>query len=454
MSADLLILGAGPGGYVAAIRAAQLGLKVILIEAQALGGTCLWRGCIPTKCLLEVGSRHRWNRKEARRFGLKVSSEFDWGKVQSFKERTLKQNARGIDSLLKQNGVQLLKGRGCWIAPGQLQVQSAEGEKILEAPQIILATGSRVLSLPNLPFDGQHLLSSDELLEIPQVPKRLNIIGGGVVGVEFASLFESFGSKVQLFELEERLLPSADPEISQHLLQALKRRGIRCHLGVRCRSTEPCEGGIKLHTDVGEHESDLLLLAVGRRPNTEELGLEESCAQLKGGYLEVDALGRTGEPGLWAIGDIVSGSPQLAHVASAEGLRAAEAIAGLKPGPIAAAPSAVYTEPQLAWIGLTEPEALGQGHELLKSAFPFAAVPKARIMGKPEGLIKVIAEAKQRKILGIHIIGPHASDLLGEAGALLGRDLEEAASLIHAHPSLSEGLGEALHMALGRAIHI
>ncbi|MBU1431176.1 dihydrolipoyl dehydrogenase [Myxococcota bacterium] len=458
---DLIIIGAGPGGYVAALRAAQLKLNVALVERDAQpGGACLWRGCIPTKCLLELAERRRFSAKKARGLGLGESQDFDWSKVQAFKDRVVKQNAAGVAALLKAAGVVIIQGQGRLTAPGRVEVVHAGEARSLEAPHVILATGAQPASLPGFEVNGEDILDSTSALALSALPARLGIIGGGVIGVEFATVMASFGVKVALFELTPSLTPGVEPELSAALVTALSRLQIKAHLSHAVTGLIREAGGLRL-TARGPGEAvyegvfDKLLIATGRRPQTAGLGLEALGLALDRGFVPADLWGRTPIEGLWAIGDIVAGRPQLAHAASAMGVIAVEAIAGLDPAPLALdeIPAVIFTEPEIATVGLGEAAAMARGGEVRVGRFPFAAVGKARVMGKPEGLTQIVA--LDGRVVGLHIMGPHASDLIGEGlvALKLGARLEQLAEIIHPHPTLCEGVGEATLDALGRALH-
>ncbi len=462
---DVTIIGSGPGGYVAAIRAGQLGLKVALIErAPRLGGTCLHLGCIPTKAML-FAAQLLDHAREAEAFGLKIpSAEPDIKGVHRYKDGVINKMAGGIDFLMKKNKVTVLAGHGRIAGPGKVSVTPLSGKPtLLETHNTLVATGSVVRSLPGMDFDHKLILSSDDILEIGKIPKRLAVLGGGAVGVEFASVFRSYGSEVTLIEVMPQLLPIEDDDAGKELWKAFRRRKINCLLASKIEKVDKRADGLELLV-VGAHgnsqtiEADVLLSAVGRRPLTEDVGLEKTQARpdIKG-FLQVDSMMRTKEPNVYAIGDIVP-TQALAHVASAEGILAVEHMAGKSPRPINydQIPSCTYSSPQVASIGLTEKKARERGYDVKIGTFPFSALAKAQILRSGEGLVKIVADKKYDELLGLHMVGPDVTDLLAEGGVALKLEstVEEIAQTIHAHPTLSEAVGEAAHAVLGHAIHI
>ena len=462
---DVTIIGSGPGGYVAAIRAGQLGLTVALVEKDAkLGGTCLHRGCIPTKALL-FSAQLLDQAHEGESFGLKIpSAEPEIEGIHRYKNGVVRKMAAGIDFLMKKNKVTVLRGHGRLAGPGKVSVTAEGGAtEIFESRHTIVATGSVPRSLPGLEFDHERILSSDDILQIDRIPKRLAVVGGGAVGVEFASIFRSYGAEVTLIELMPQLLPIEDEDCGKELAKAFRRRKISCLLGSKVEKAERTKDGLRLLV-VGADgktqtiETDLLLSAVGRRPLTEDVGLEKTRAKPDArGFVQVDGQMRTQEPNVYAIGDIVP-TPMLAHLASAEGILAAEQIAGKKPQPLAydQVPSCTYSSPQVASVGLSEKKARERGYDVKIGVFPFSALGKAQILRAGEGMVKIVAEKKYDEFLGLHMVGPDVTDLLAEGGVALRLEstVEEIARTIHAHPTLSEAIGEAAHAVLGHAIHI
>jgi dihydrolipoamide dehydrogenase len=461
---DVVVIGSGPGGYVAAIRAGQLGLKTAIVEKDdRFGGTCLLRGCIPTKSMLESASLAD-HARHAADFGVNVGDvSIDIAKVLKRKDRVIKANVGGVAYLLKKNKITTHIGFGALAGPGQVSVTSETGVETLTARHIILATGSAVRHIPGFDVDGERILTSDELLDLEAIPGHLLVLGAGAVGVEFASVYRSFGAQVTIVELQDRLVPLEDEEASAEFEKVFKRRGIKVKTGTRCQSLELDGDKVKatLEGPDGKTSSVLVshcLVAIGRRPVTESIGLEKTKVQSERGFVHVDEFGRTGEPGVYAIGDIVAGTPQLAHAASHEAIVAAEHIAGLNPQPIDYnhCPNCTYSNPEVGSVGLTEAQAKDKGYTLKVGKFPFTAVGKAKVINDTNGFVKIVADAKYGEILGVHIIGPHATELIAEAVSLLRLEctVEELARTIHAHPTLAESIGEAAHATLGHAIHM
>lgn len=459
---DLIIIGSGPGGYVAGIRAGQLGLKAAVVEKDPkFGGTCGLRGCIPTKALLHTAAVLD-DIRDAGDLGVQVGEPtLDIVKAQERKQKVVDANAKGIDFLFKKNKVTGLRGVGRITGPHEVEVESTDGKQSYGAKFIMIATGSVPRDIPIAPADGERILNSDHILELKQVPGSLAVLGAGAVGTEFASIYASFGSKVTLVEMLPRVLPIEDEEVSAELQRALRKRGLEVMIGAKLSSVERTEGGLKLNLEGGKKnvvEADMLLVAIGRRPVTENLGLEALGIELERGYVKVDlATMQTAVPHIYAVGDVIN-TPWLAHVASAEGILAVEHMAGLKPRPINydRVPSCTYCEPEVASVGLTEAKARERGYDVQTGKFPLSALGKARILGKTGGFVKVVREKKYDELLGIHIIGVHATDLIAEACVALqmeGTD-EELFRTMHAHPTLSEAVMEAAHAAHGQAIHI
>lgn len=462
---DVVIIGSGPGGYVAAIRAGQLGLKTAVVEKDSrLGGTCLLRGCIPTKSMLKSAELADQAR-HAKEFGVNVGEvEVDLKAVLKRKSKVVRQNAGGVAFLLKKNKVTTFTGFGRIAAPGRVEVTAEDGStQVLTARNVVLATGSVPRTLPFIEVDESVVLTSNGLLELESMPRHLLVLGAGAVGVEFASVFRSFGADVTVVELADRLVPIEDEEVSKEFARIFARRGIKVHTATKLASVERVERGVRARLETGKGPATSvtashLLVAVGRAPVTAGLGLEKTKVRVERGFVHVDEFGRTDEPGIYAIGDIVAGTPQLAHAASTEGVLAVEHIAGLPVRPIdyEQVPGCTYSDPEIGSIGLTEAEARTRGIEVKVGKFPFSASGKAKVMGNSNGFVKIVAEAKYNQILGVHIIGPHATDLIAEAGPLLKLECtaEELAATIHAHPTLSEAMHEAAHALLGHALHL
>lgn len=461
---DLTIIGTGPGGYVCAVRAAQLGLSTAVVEKAPLpGGTCLHWGCIPTKALLHSAEVLETGR-EASKYGVRVEGvELDLPGVQKYKKKTVTANAKGVQFLFKKNGVTSLQGHGRIAGPGRVEVTPDDGEPyVVESGKIVVATGSAIRGLPGVEFDGKHVIDSDDALSLDHVPASMIVLGAGAVGVEFASIYASYGSVVTVVELLPNLVPVEDEALGKELAKAFKKRGIESHVGTRVESVEVIDGGVKVRADKGgealELQAEMLLVAVGRRPVTEDVGLDSTAARVDdGGYIEVDDMMRTAQDGVYAIGDILR-TPALAHVASHEGIVAAEHAAGGTPHAIDydRVPSCTYCSPEVASIGLSEAEARGRGYDVAIGSFPFTAIGKAKIIGDARGFVKIVAEKKYDEILGVHIIGPHATELIAEATAALNLEAtaESIFQAIHAHPTLSEAMGEAALGVHGRSIHI
>jgi dihydrolipoamide dehydrogenase len=461
---DLTIIGSGPGGYVAAIRAAQLGLKTALVEkSSALGGTCLHVGCIPTKALLH-SAEILDTARGASRFGVTTGEVgLDLEGVHKHKASIVRRLAKGVEFLMKKNAVTVVTGHGRLKWPGRVEVTEAGGKtQSLATKHAILATGSVARLLPGMQVDGTRIITSTEALSLEFVPKTLLILGAGAVGMEFASIYASFGSKVTVVEMLPRVLPVEDDEVSAEMQKAFKKRGIAVRVDTKVTGVKVSAKGVAVDvaSPKGGKETlhaDVVLVAVGRRPLSDDLGLEGTKVALDRGYVKVDGLMRTGEPGVYAIGDLVP-TPALAHLASHEGIVAVEAIAGRNPHPINydQVPNATYSDPEVASIGLTERAAKERGHKVRIGRFPFAAIGKAAIIGAQEGLVKLVGDERYDELLGVHIIGPKATELIGEGGLALRLEstVEELFHAIHSHPTLSETLGEAALNLHARGIHL
>ena len=464
---DLIVIGSGPGGYVAAVRAAQLGLKTAVVERDpaGCGGTCLQRGCIPTKALLHTADLLE-DFQHAKDYGISADNvKLDFGAVMQRKERIVRRLSRGIETyLFKKNKIALFKGLGRLDGPRTVVVRDETGETRLTARHILLATGSRPKALPQFPLDAKYIVTSDEMLALSSVPRRLAVLGAGAVGVEFASIFGRFGSEVTLLELLPNVLPLEDEEISLEAAKLLARH-MTIHTGAKVQGAQVQGETVQVTfvTAQGQEqrlEADLLLVAVGRSPVTDSLGLETTRVALDRGYVRVSPALETDEPGIYAIGDLVTipgrAHPQLAHVASHEGMAVAERVAGKPSEPINydLVPGATYSSPEVASVGLTEAEAKKRGHEVRVGRFPFAALAKPRILGQDSGFVKVVTDAKYDEVLGVHMIGPHVTDLIAEACVALRLETtaRELATTIHPHPTLSEALMQAAEAVYGMAI--
>jgi dihydrolipoamide dehydrogenase len=463
MSYDLIVIGSGPGGYSAAIRAGQYGLKTALIEKdKKLGGTCLHVGCVPTKALLHTAEVWEYfQHPEAQ--GIHVQgAQLDLPLVLKRKQKIVDGHANGIGFLMKKHKVEVIQGYGRLKGHGQVEVLTEAGARTLEAENILLATGSEARMLPGLNPDARQIVTNVEILNLTEAPKRLLVIGAGAVGVEFASIYRAFGSEVTVFEMLPRLVPVEDEEVSKELERSFKKRGIRCETGAKVLEVnkQPNEVRLKVQLASGgteEFAGDTLLVAVGRKPNTENVGIENTRIELDRGFVKVDGYQRTGEAGVYAIGDIVAGTPQLAHVATMEGMVAVGHMAGKPVQPInkLRIPGATYTEPGIGSVGLTEKQAREKGYDVKVGKFPFAGNSKASILGSHGGFVKVVADAKYGEILGVHIIGPHGYELIAEAVAAMESEatVESMMATIHAHPTLYEAVGEAFNNVYGLAIN-
>ncbi len=462
---DVTIIGSGPGGYVAAIRAAQLGLKVAIVEKdKRLGGTCTLRGCIPTKQLLM--SAHVYEQMQhAADFGVEASGiQLAFANVQKRKDKVVMKNSKGIEYLMKKNKITAFSGTGKLSLPGKIEVTSADGKKeTVSTKNIIIATGSVVRPIPGFDTDGQRVVNSDHILELKEVPKSLIVMGAGAVGVELASVYSRFGAETTIVELLPRLVPLEDEEVSKELEKSFRKRGVKSQVDTKLEKLERSDQGVVVtgKTSKGEAvklEAEMLLVAVGRMPYIEGLGLEGSKVKVEKGFIQVDEFQQTGEKGVYAIGDVVP-TPLLAHLASKEGIVAAEHIAGhkdVRPINLRLVPNCTYCDPEVASVGLTEAKAREMGYEVKVGKFPFSASGKARILGEEEGFVKVVGEAKYDEILGVHIIGPHATELIAEAcvAMQLESTAEELGRTMHAHPTISEAIMEAAEGVHGLAVHI
>jgi dihydrolipoamide dehydrogenase len=459
---DIAIIGGGPGGYVAAIRAAQLRKRVVLIEEDAVGGTCMNRGCIPTKHLLHQTKLLGELRSSKMLDGPTARVSLNWVRVQEDKRRVVDRLVRGIEFLLQRNGVELIKGAAALRDERRVSVRTGTGvERVIEADRIILATGSRPAELPFLKFDGTRVVSSTEALALQSPPRSLLVVGGGAIGLEIGTIYSRLGTKVTVLEILPTLLPGCDREICQRLELLLKRQGWNIFTQMKIESAEVQEGRVALRgTSLGSgaafvYSAEKVLLAAGRRANSERLSEEASFLALdRSGCLEVNDRLETNIPGIYAVGDLIGGK-LLAPKASQEGLAAAEFAAGLR-GRVdrKAVPLAVFTEPEFASVGFTEEEARDQEKDVRVGTFSFQANGRALTMNSPEGLVKIIAD-KDDRILGAHILGPSASEIIAEVTLAMAKGLPASAvaDSIHIHPTLSEAVMEAAAKALGRAIH-
>jgi dihydrolipoamide dehydrogenase len=472
-SYDVVVIGSGTGGYVAAIRAAQLGLKTAVVErAPVLGGTCLNWGCIPTKALLEHAHALKiaqdWKEwgltlgdaASAQRLGL------DMTQVQARKDKIVKGLTGGIELLFKKNKIEWIKGSGRLAGKGKVEITDGEKQTLSGTREIVVATGSQPRSVPGVEIDRKRIITSDEAIGLRDVPKSIVILGSGAVGVEFASIFKRFGSDVTIIELLPRLVPVEDEAVSAELEKSFKRQGIKVMTGTKVSGAKVAGDAVQLDATAADGasvklEAQYLLVATGRGPVTSGLGAEEAGLRLERGYVRVDQRFQTGVPGISAIGDVITlekpGHPQLAHLSSAEGIALAERIAGHEFRPINydQVPGCTYCDPEIGSVGLTEREARERGYDVKVGTFKFGILARARIANEIEGFVKIVSETKYDEILGVHMIGPRATELVAEATLALRLEctVEELIRTIHAHPTMSEAVGEAAHAAHGAAIH-
>jgi dihydrolipoamide dehydrogenase len=462
-SFDLAVIGAGPGGYVGAIRAAQLGMRVAVVEPERLGGVCLNWGCIPSKALLTGAELVENLTRHGDTFGITASGvTLDYGKLIDHSRKTADRLARGVESLFKKNRITWIRGRGRLAGGGAVEVEGPDAQRV-EARHVILATGSSEWVPPGLDVDGERVLTSREALESKRRPERLVVVGAGAVGVEFAYVYAMYGAKVTVLEMASQMLPGADPELAEVLQREFRRKGIEVRLNTRFEGVEKAGEGVRVavasEKGAGAIEADQVLVAIGRRPLSADLGLERAGVTVNSrGFVEVDARGRTAAPGVYAIGDLVGGA-LLAHKASEEGIAAVELIAGVRTQPLdhSAIPSCIYAQPQVAWVGLTEAQARDRfGDDLRVGRFPFTASGKAIAAAHTAGLVKIIAEPRYGQIVGAHVVGHGATELVAEVGLALTLEAttSEIAATCHAHPTLSEAILEAALSAEGRSINI
>ncbi|MGI6376806.1 MAG: dihydrolipoyl dehydrogenase [Anaerolineae bacterium] len=458
---DIAIIGAGPGGYIAALRARQLGARVVVIERERIGGVCLNWGCIPTKALLHSAEALEMARG-ARRFGVRTGEvSYDWAAVQAHKERVVAQLVGGVSKLLSRAGAQVLTGEARFVRERTLRVASPAGDETVEAETIIIATGSRTLVVPVPGLDDPGILDSTTVLALERLPASLCIIGSGAIGTEFASLLATFGVQVTLVEMLPRIAPLMDHSVSDGLAWSLERRGVDIKTGARVTQVERLASGYRttLQTATGAEtvETERVLSAIGRAPNVEHLGLETIGLQPTRKGIQVDARLRTAAPGVYAIGDVAAEGPMLAHVATHQGIVAVEDAMALPARmDYDAVPSCIFSLPEAASVGLTEEQVRERHGEALTGVFALVNNGKALAMGETEGFVKVVAEPRHGAVLGVHIVGPHASDLIlqGVLGLQLELTLDEWTHTIQPHPTLGEALGEAALLALKRPLAV
>jgi dihydrolipoamide dehydrogenase len=462
---DVVVIGGGPGGYVCAIRAAQLGFKVACVEKRAaLGGTCLNVGCIPSKALLSSSEKFEEARHGLARHGINVSGvELDLPVMMGRKDKVVKENTAGIEFLFKKNKVAWIKGAGRITAPGTVVVEGEGAQTLTAAKAIVIATGSEVTPLPGLTIDEQKIVSSTGALALSEVPRRLVVIGGGVIGLELGSVWGRLGAEVTVIEYLDRILPTMDGEISKTMQRILARQGMTFRLGFKVTGAQVADTGVRLTVEPAqggeaqEVEADVVLVAIGRRPFTAGLGLDTVGVELDNrGRVKVDHHFRSNVPGIYAIGDVVEG-PMLAHKAEEEGVALAELLAG-QAGHVnyGIIPGVVYTWPEVASLGRTEEELKAQGVAYKTGKFPFTANGRARAIASTDGFVKILADARTDRVLGVHMVGPSVSEMVAELAIAMefGASAEDVARTCHAHPTLSESTKEAALAVDGRALHM
>jgi dihydrolipoamide dehydrogenase len=461
---DVAIIGSGPGGYVGAIRAGELGLKTIVVEKDPfLGGTCLHVGCIPTKVLLHHADVYD-HFKNGTELGFEVSGlKINWANIQTRKNKIVTKHAKGVEFLFKKNKVEWMQGWGKYDGPGKVCVEKDGKKSTIEAGAILLVSGSEAKSLPGIEPDHKQILTNRSILQLTEIPKSLIVVGAGAVGVEFASMFNSFGTEVTVLEALPRVVPLEDEEVSAELDKSFQKKGM--HISTGC-SVEGVKKDAKCVTvsfkdKAGKAQTlqaEKLLLAVGRQPMTANCGLEKSQAKVERGFVLVNQYMQTDEPGLYAVGDIVAGMPQLAHAAMMEGIVAVTHIAGKPTQPVLKTriPSATYCEPQIGSIGLTEKQAKDAGYRVKMGKFPFVGNSKATILGSHGGFVKVVSDEKYGEVLGIHIIGPLATEILSEATTVLKLEgtIDDMMNMVHAHPTVWEAMGDAFASVRGLQINV
>jgi dihydrolipoamide dehydrogenase len=466
---DVIVIGAGTGGYVAAIRAAQLGLKTAVVEKQkALGGTCLLWGCIPTKALLEHAHALKVV-QHAKEWGLTLPQGtigIDMVQVQSRKDRIVGGLSKGVEFLFKKNKIDWIKGTARLTGNAGVDVFEGEKQTLRARKEIIVATGSSPRGVPGIEIDRKRIITSDEAISLREVPKSIAIMGSGAVGVEFASIFARFGSDVTVLELLPRLVPVEDEAVSAELEKSFRKQGITSHTAAKVTAAKATGDGVDIDVQLADGNAkklhaDYLLVATGRGPVTTGLNAEGVGLQLEKGYVKVDAQYKTSVPGISAIGDVITlgapGHPQLAHVSSAEGILTAERIAGQEGRPLNYdhVPGCTYCEPEIGSVGLTEQEAKARGFDVRIGTFPFGVLARAKMAGETDGFVKIVADKKYDEVLGVHMIGARSTELVAEATVALRLEstVEELIRTIHAHPTMAEAIGEAAHAAHGTAIH-
>lgn len=454
---DVVIIGGGPGGYAAALYAHNFGLSVALVEKDSVGGTCLVRGCIPAKTWLQAAEVFT-TVKRAAEFGVQTSEPtFDWSAGLARKNKVVAGLVSGLSGLLKQRKVDVINGFGRLDGPRRVIVTNDGQEQVIEGRNIVVATGSAPRSIPNYDFDGVHIVSSDHALDWEQRPERVAIIGGGIIGCEFASLLTDLGSEVHVFDILDRILPGVDTPAAAELQKALKRRGVKFHLGASVEPPVVGDGGVTVAYGEASVDVDVVLVAVGRGPLTNDIGLETTMIETERGYIHADAKTQlTAEPGVYAVGDVLAGVPGLAHGAFAEAIAAVTHMATGETAPVnyQALPNVVYTHPEVAEVGLSEETAAAQGLDVEVHDHSFMGVGRAIIVGENKGTVRIVVE-KDGPIVGASVVGPHAGEMIHELMYSVGWEAlpSEAAAFIHAHPTLSEAVGETLISSTGKSLH-
>lgn len=460
---DLVIIGSGPGGYVAAIRAGQWGLKTLVVEKDPfLGGTCLHIGCIPTKVLLHHAELYE-DFQRASEFGFEVKEvKVNWPAMIARKTKIVNKHAKGIEFLFKKNKVESMQGWGRIVGPGRVSVEKDGKKTEIETANIMLASGSDSRSLPGITIDNKDIMDNRGMLDMPAIPKSLVIVGAGAVGVEFASIYKTFGTDVTILEKLPRMVPLEDEEISAELGKAFRKRGIRFELEAGVESVKKDAKGMTVAFKdktgkLQEISAEKVLIAVGRRPVTENVGLEKTSAKVERGFVHTNGYMETAEPHLYAIGDIVAGQPQLAHAASMEGIIAVGRIAGkpMQPFDRLRCPNCTFCDPQIGSIGLTEKQARDAGYKVRTGKFPFIGNSKSSILGRHEGFIKVVADEKYNEVLGVHSIGSLSTEIIAEGVTALQLEgtVDDMMAMIHAHPTVWEAMGDAFNSVMGLTIN-
>jgi dihydrolipoamide dehydrogenase len=450
---EVVVLGSGPGGYVAAIRLGQLGKDAILIEKDRLGGVCLNVGCIPSKALIRIAKLKK-HIEAARKIGVEVTGlKIDFARVQVWKQGVVDHASSNVEYLCKANNVKIIKGEGRFKGPNELEVRTPSGMETIDTKNTIIATGARPVEIPGFKFDGERIITSTEVLELKEIPKNFVVIGGGVTGLEMATMYAQLGSKVTVIEMLDQLLPGVDIQLVRIIERAFRRLGVEYH--VKSKATEYRDGQVAAVLEDGKEATfpaDKVLVTVGRR-----IGLENTRVKTDShGWIQADKRMQTNVPGIYAIGDVI-GPPMLAHKASKEGIVAAEVISGMKSeADFRGIAWAIFTDPEIASVGLTETQAREKGYEPIIGRFPFTALGRAQLAGETEGFVQIVADKSSDLVLGIHIVGADASDMISEAALAIemGATVEDIGFTIHPHPTLPESIMEAAEAAKGKAIHI